>query len=202
MRELLINLFHSLDVEPADFCVVDHRFGVVHTDHTVCRLLHGLWGVPGFIDVPVWVVLQDGDIIPDVVSCWVCPPPKAHRTVAVEELLEEGTTRQPHPAASIYTPVCIQQKLLKHLHATLPTKPQVAPCKKTGHGMSGLVVDPAFLSQLGHDGVNPGETSPTLSPLGQSLWVVVPWDLYTDGVPIHAVKVGVVCGCRVEEFPP
>jgi len=33
----------------------------------------------------------------------------------VEELLEEGTAGQPHPAASIHTPVSVQQQLLKHL---------------------------------------------------------------------------------------
>ena len=33
----------------------------------------------------------------------------------MEELLEKGTAGQPHPATSIYTPICIQQQLLKHL---------------------------------------------------------------------------------------
>lgn len=46
--------------------------------------------------------------------------------------------------------------------------------------MPGPVVDPALLSQLCHDGINPGETGPTLSPLGQRLWVLVPRDLETD----------------------
>lgn len=53
--------------------------------------------------------------LPDVVSWRVSSPSKADRTVAVEELLEEGTAGQPHPAASIYTPISIQQQLLKHL---------------------------------------------------------------------------------------
>lgn len=67
--------------------------------------------------------------------------------------------------------------VLSYLHAALPADPQVSPGEETGHGMSGQVVDPALLSQLGHDSVNPGKTSPTLSPLSQCLWVLVPWDL-------------------------
>ena len=57
MGELLVNLFHPLDVEPAALCVVDHGFGVVHSHHTVGSLLDRLWGVPGLVYVPVWVVL-------------------------------------------------------------------------------------------------------------------------------------------------
>lgn len=53
--------------------------------------------------------------LPDVVSGGVSSPSKAHRTVTVEKLLEKGTAGQPHPAASIYTPICIQEQLLKHL---------------------------------------------------------------------------------------
>ncbi len=39
MGELLVNLFHSLDVEPAALCVVNHGFGVIHSHHTVGCLL-------------------------------------------------------------------------------------------------------------------------------------------------------------------
>jgi len=33
----------------------------------------------------------------------------------MEELLEERAAGEPHPAACVHTPVCIQQQLLKHL---------------------------------------------------------------------------------------
>lgn len=68
MGQLLVNLFHPLNIEPAALCVVDHRFRVIHSHHTVGCLLDRLRGVPWFIDVPVRVVLQDGDVTPDVVS--------------------------------------------------------------------------------------------------------------------------------------
>ncbi len=40
----------------------------------------------------------------------------------MEKLLKEGTAGQPHPAASVYTPVCIQEQLLKHLQEHTDTK--------------------------------------------------------------------------------
>lgn len=64
MGELLVNLFHSLNVESAALCMVDHRFGVIHSHHTIGCLLDRLWGVPWLIDVPVWVVLQNRDVPP------------------------------------------------------------------------------------------------------------------------------------------
>lgn len=39
MGELLVNLFHPLDVEPAALSMVDHWFGVIHSHHTVGCLL-------------------------------------------------------------------------------------------------------------------------------------------------------------------
>lgn len=39
MGELLVNLFHPLDVESAALSVVDHWFGVIHSYHTVGCLL-------------------------------------------------------------------------------------------------------------------------------------------------------------------
>ena len=64
MGELLVNLFHSLDVEPAALCMVNHRFGVIHSHDTVSCLLDQLWSIPWLVDVLVWVVLQNGDVIP------------------------------------------------------------------------------------------------------------------------------------------
>lgn len=68
--------------------------------------------------------------------------------------------------------------------------------------MSSQMVDPTFLPQLGHDGVDPGEAGPTLCPLGQRLGIPVPGDLNADGVALHLVEAGVVGGRRVEELAP
>lgn len=61
---------------------------------------------------------------------------------------------------------------------------------------------PPLLPQLRHDGIDPGEACPPLSPLGQCLRVLVPGDLDTHGISLHLVKAGVVGGGCVEELPP
>lgn len=62
--QLLVDLLHPLNVEPAALGVVDHGSGVVHPHHTARPLLHRLRGVPGLVDVAVGEVLQDGDVAP------------------------------------------------------------------------------------------------------------------------------------------
>lgn len=68
--------------------------------------------------------------------------------------------------------------------------------------MPGQMVDPPFLSQLGHDRIDPREACLALCPLCQGFGVPVPGDLYADGIPLHAIKLWVVGGCCVEELPP
>lgn len=53
--------------------------------------------------------------LPYVVSVRVSLPAKPDGTVAVEELLEKGRTRQPHPHAGVYWPVSVKEKFIKHL---------------------------------------------------------------------------------------
>lgn len=92
--------------------------------------------------------------------------------------------------------------MAQYLHALLPADPQVSTCEEAGHGVACQVVDPPFLPQLSHDGVNPWEACPALSPLGQCLSVAVPWDLHAYGVALHFVEAWIVGGCCVEEFTP
>lgn len=89
-----------------------------------------------------------------------------------------------------------------HPDPALPADPEVPAGEEAGYGVPGQVVDPALLPQLGHDGINPREACLALGPLGQGLRVAVPGDLDADGVPLHAVKPGVVGGCRVEKLSP
>lgn len=56
VRQLLVNLLHSLDVEPAALSMVDHRFRIVHTHNAVGLFLHRFWSVPWLIDVAVRIV--------------------------------------------------------------------------------------------------------------------------------------------------
>lgn len=81
--ELLVNLLHPLDVEPAGLGVVDDGPGVVHANDALGCLLNGLWGVPGLIDVPGGEPFQFGQVSPethppDDLSARREPPPKAN----------------------------------------------------------------------------------------------------------------------------
>lgn len=48
--QLLVDLLHPLDVEPARLCVVHHGLRVMDSDDALGRCLHGLWSVPRVID--------------------------------------------------------------------------------------------------------------------------------------------------------
>lgn len=54
-----------------------------------------------------------------------------------------------------------------HLLSLFPADPQVAPGEETGNGVSGQMVNPSFLSQLSHDGINEGEAGPSLKKFGE-----------------------------------
>lgn len=64
------------------------------------------------------------------------------------------------------------------------------------------MVNPALLTKLCHDGVNPWKTCPAFCPFGQSLRILIPRDLNTYGVPFHFIKAWVVCCCCIEKFTP
>lgn len=78
---------------------------------------------------------------PDVVSTGVRAAAKAHRAVAVEELLEESTAGQPHPAACVHAEICIQEQLIKYLDAGRAG--QSASLGTYGHGSPQVTTHPA-----------------------------------------------------------
>ena len=65
----------------------------------------------------------------------------------------------------------------RYLHSVLPALPEVPSREEASDGVSGQMVDPALLSQLGHDGVDPREAGTPVRPLGQRLRVLVPRNL-------------------------
>lgn len=119
--QLLVDLPHPLNVEAAGLGMVHHGLGVVHTHNAARHPLHLLGGVPRVVDVLGWEVFQDREVAPNEFAVGISASSSAHRTVAVEELLEEGAAGVTHPAASVHTPVCIQEQLLKHLSSNTHT---------------------------------------------------------------------------------
>lgn len=90
--------------------------------------------------------IQCVERIPYVISIRVSASAKTHRTVTVEELLEERAAGEPHPTASVHAPVCIQQQLLKHLRTH--NKPQVnrETHKTTGFTLKQQLPTPQYTS--------------------------------------------------------
>lgn len=48
--QLLVDLLHPLDVEPARLCVVHHGLRVMDSNDALGRRLHRLWSVPRVVD--------------------------------------------------------------------------------------------------------------------------------------------------------
>nr|CAD7407855.1 unnamed protein product [Timema cristinae] len=148
LGKMLVHLLHALHVDAAHHDMVDHWQGVLLSHNALGSFLDRLRCVPWFMDVACWEVLQDrqrsryGNHVPYVVSVGVCLAPKAHRAVAVEELLKERGATEPHPHAGIDGPVRVKEQLVKHLLPFLPRHPQVSSGEKAGHGMTCQMVDP------------------------------------------------------------
>ena len=49
--QLLVDLFHALNVYSAGLSMVDHGLRVVHPYDALSKLLHTLWCIPGIINV-------------------------------------------------------------------------------------------------------------------------------------------------------
>lgn len=53
----------------------------------------------------ILVYEYESSFLPDVIAVRVGLSAESHRAVAVKELLEEGTARQPHPHSRVHRPV-------------------------------------------------------------------------------------------------
>lgn len=49
--ELLVDLFHPLNIQTACLCMIYHWFGIINPYNAFCSLLDTLWGIPRIIDV-------------------------------------------------------------------------------------------------------------------------------------------------------
>lgn len=68
----------------------------------------------------------------NIVTTGVCATSEAHGAVTVEKLLEERTARKPHPAASIYAEICIQQQFVKYLQQLEEKAVRASPGRTLG----------------------------------------------------------------------
>lgn len=63
--ELLVDLFHPLNVEAAGLCVVHHGLGVMHSNNAFGCFLHALRSVPGIVNILGWEPSQNGQVAPE-----------------------------------------------------------------------------------------------------------------------------------------
>lgn len=169
---LLVEVEHRLgiDLEPIAF-----RFGSITRDRDTSLLLILDRRFVRLVDVFLWQILQLRHILADVVSIIVPFLAKCDRAVAPVELCEEGSAGQPLPVPDVARGFVIDQELLEDVGAALPGDVASTASEEAGNGMTCEVVDPAFIAELTHDGVDPGEAcrsgSPALEP-GFFLFVV------------------------------
>lgn len=60
-------------------------------------------------------IFYNPNLSPDIIAVRIRLSAESHGTVAVEKLLKERATRQPHPHASIDRPVGVQEQLIEYL---------------------------------------------------------------------------------------
>lgn len=63
--QLLIHLFHPLDVDARVLAVIHHRQRVLLADDALGGVLYTERRVPGLVNVPDWEVLQHRQVAPD-----------------------------------------------------------------------------------------------------------------------------------------
>lgn len=61
------------------------------------------------------------------------------------------------PITGVAGDFVIDEPFFKYFSATLPVDVAAAACEEAGHGVTTEVVYPPFLSELAHQGVNPGK---------------------------------------------
>lgn len=68
------------------------------------------------------------------------------------------------------------ERLTANLHAFFPTDPEVPPCQEAGNCVASKMMNPAFLMELSHNGINPGKSSLGLrSANGLCHYARLPW---------------------------
>ena len=69
-----------------------------------------------------------------------------------------------------------------------PRHPEIAPREEHGDALPCEKVRPALLTNLPHDGVDPGEAGATLAPTAQVVLVLVPRQLDAERVAVHRIE--------------
>ena len=172
------NVIRILDALYADFPLrreIKHRLRIslltinlsltpITLDNAPPLLLIRNRRLPRLINILVRKLLQLRDKLPHEIALLVPLLRKRNRAVAPVELGVEGRAAQPLPIADIARGFVVNQPLLEHLRAALPIDVAPAAREETGNGVPAEVVDPAFVLELAHQRVDPGEACAAFAP--------------------------------------
>lgn len=103
-------------------------------------------------------------VFPDIVAVAIPFLSEGNGTVAAVELREERGAAEPLPVAGVAGGFVVDEEFFEDFGAALPGDVRSASREEAGDGVAGEVVDPPFLSQLSHDGVNPRKACLTVAP--------------------------------------
>lgn len=113
--------------------------------------------------------------MPDKISVLICLLGESDWRIAPVKLRVECSARQPLPVSDITSCFVVDKPLLKDFRASFPCHIATASCQKASYCMSCQIMNPAFHSELSHDGIYIWKSSPprfsTLEPLLRN-WTV------------------------------
>lgn len=182
--------------------MVNDRQGIIHSDHAFGLLLNVDRSLPWLVDILGRVFGQDRYVFSNVLSIGISLFAECDRTVNSKILKEEGRSAQPHPVCSIQAPVSIQEQVFEHFLAFLPRLVQVSSRKEASNRMSCQMMNPTFLSELSHNGVDERIASLAILPRLKEGLVFIPLDLLADWVSFYLIEVGSKCSVKKEELAP
>lgn len=173
-----VGFLHAIHANRPPLAEIKHRLGVDPLLSPIRRPitlnLHARFPqirkrrLPRLVDILPIQPRQLGDVSPDKRTLLVPFLPKRHGAVAPVELRKERRAAQPLPVPRIARRLVVEEQLLEHFGAALPRDVAPAASEEAGDGVPPQMVDPAFLAQLPHQGVDPGEAGeagfPALEP--------------------------------------
>lgn len=95
--------------------------------------------------------------MPDEVALWIRLFGKRNGRIAAIELRVECCAAEPLPITAVTGDFVVNEPLFEDFGATLPVDVAAAAGEEAGDGVATEVVYPPFLSELAHQGVDPGE---------------------------------------------
>ena len=181
----MVRVLQAFDTDPATLVEIEHRLGIhlhppiglqqrplipafpirpIPPDHAPGLLLIHHRRPPRLIDILLRKARQLRHIPSHERALLVPFFGERERGIAAVELGVEGDAGEPLPVPRVARHLVVQQPLGEDLGPALPVDVAAAARQEAGHGVTAQVVHPAFVPQLAHQGVDPGEARAAVLP--------------------------------------